>query len=267
MKLEHTYQNIITELQGISPQARAWTPILTNFLVDDDPPNPLIIDGEKYPDAYENFPVDKFVIHISDNAGGYDDRQSGYDENKKYVVHLSVPIFHHKRKLSIELTLNHELRHAFEDYNRISNNRTRLSQTKEAELFYNPDFERLLTGKTKEYISPFREIMTALYYTSKIEESGYAETVADIPNFSIIGILKDILKRNYVNAKQLSKDRFVQKRWEYFKANYKIPILDKFNDYSDFINWADSVIQRRAKKMYKKLLKTQYIHHMKKGGI
>jgi len=252
MKLEFIYTQIITELQGISPQARAWSYILKN-IIDKVKTSHITIDGTNYPEVYQHFPVDIFYIDHNEkyhNGGAYDEHKSGYDKNGKYCVYLQIGT------KEITPTLNHELRHAFEDYKRISNNATRLSKTKEATQFYNKDFEKIVTGEIGIYVEPFHSILTALYLTSKLEESAYSETAYDIGD-RIIPAIKDILQRNYL--KNMDDDFIVERRWRQLKERVNIPILNKFDDYLSFIQWADKVIQRRAIKIYKKLIKVKYL--------
>jgi len=90
MKLEHIYAQIITELQGISSQARAWSYVLGNIIKNLKPTNHITIDGTKYPEVYQHFPVDIFYITQSHGYAAYDEKNSGYDDNGKYVVYLHI---------------------------------------------------------------------------------------------------------------------------------------------------------------------------------
>lgn len=264
MKLEETYHNIITELRGISPQARAWTTILSEVF-HNTTMNNFVVIGQEYPDAYKNFPVDIFHIKKSRGYAGYDENASGYNEEGKYVVYLHIPVIEKditkERMLS---ALNHELRHAFEDYNRISKNKTRLSNSKESKEFYSGDFESFMLGRIPGNFEPFKSIFRSLYLTSKIEESAYSETIYDDPNASIMNSIKEILKRNYLVG--LENDKLVEKQWNKLKREVKIPILDKFDDYMMFIKWADGLIQKRAMSIYKKLVKVRYLATINKKG-
>lgn len=261
MKLLDTYKQILLEVGGISTQARAWSKIITD-LTQKYKKKKLLIYGEKYPDAYEVFPVD--VFHITNGIHGeYDELKSGYDKNKKYVVYLKIPliknIFRPDLIGDIESTLNHELRHAFEDYNRISKGFTPISKTKEIQQFYNKDFEKVIKGELTNYYEPFRSILYSLYLTSKVEESAYSETIVDT-DIPIIEILKNILNKNYFNSSFLENDKMMTDKWNGLKSEVSIPILDKFDNYTMFINYADKIIQRRALKMYKKLQKAKYLN-------
>jgi hypothetical protein len=261
MKLEDIYAQVITEVQGISPQARAWAYVIKN-VVTSIKSDKIIIDGHKYPEIYQHFPVDIFNIQKSAGYAGYDENISGYDEDGKYVVYLHIPQESKSvTKDDIASALNHELRHAFEDYQRISKNKTRFSDSKESKLFYSGDFENFITGRIPGNFEPFKSIIRALYLTSKIEESAYSETIYDNPNHDILLELKGFLKRNYLSG--LKNDKVVQKQWDKLKEQVKIPILDKFDDYMHFVKWADELIQKRATKFYRKLLKVKYLANVK----
>lgn len=259
MKLEHLYEQLITEIGGLSSQSRGWANVIKDILKDEKGKEKIIY-GRDYPELYQQFPVDVFYIQNTPGYGAYDENNSGYDKNGVYVVWLYMPFENANDALS------HELRHAFEDYNRISKGKPRISQTKETQDFYNADFVKLLTGKIPGYFDPFRQILTALYTTSKLEESAYTDTVVDT-DLPILFRLQKILKRDYLNPRDLKNDKDVRKRWEKLKTLVDIPILNRFDDYMDFIKWADAHIQKRAWNMYKKLLKVKYLHNMetKKG--
>jgi len=262
MKLLNTYKQILLEASGISTQARAWSKIITD-LTKNTNEKKLVIDGKNYPDVYESFPVD--IFYVSDGTHGeYDELKSGYDKDGKYVVYLKIPLNKgilgfNSSNSDVESTLNHELRHAFEDYNRISKGFTPISKTKEIQQFYNKDFEKVIKGELKHKYEPFKSILYSLYLTSKVEESGFSETVVDT-NIPIIQMLKDILNHQYFDSKELSDDDLMTKKWNSLKKEVSIPILDKFDNYLMFVSNADKIIQRRALKMYKKLQKAKYLN-------
>jgi hypothetical protein len=225
--------------------------------MDNTKSNNIIVYGKNYLDAYQQFPVDIFYIKILRDVvrtGRYDEEKSGYNENGEYCIYIEIS------EVGIYSILNHELRHAFEDYNRISKNKTRLSKSKEANQYYNSDFEQLILGNIKGIFDPFNEILYSLYLTSKMEESGFSETVYDKPN-SVIDEIKKILKKNYLY--DLNDVNIANRRWNDLKSKVNIPILNKFNNYQNFVEWADNVIQKRAIKVYKKLQKVKYLSKQK----
>jgi hypothetical protein len=254
MKLTSTYNQIILEISHISHAARAWADFIYKEVKTIKDPE-LVIFGEEQPELYKNFPVDYFIITIDRNftmGGYYDEGQSGL-KNGKYCVYITVT-----PELSVSV-LNHELRHAYEDYKRISKGKTALSKTKEVHNLFSGDFTDLLMGKIKGKFKYFIEVIWALYYTSKVEESAYGETVHDGSNKVIFG-LEDILKKDYkVYWKKIYSDITIENSWDNLKTKVKIPILDKFNDYQSFLNWADKIIHRRGEIALKKFRKIKYL--------
>jgi len=202
--------------------------------------------------VYKIFPVDIFYVEYNPAQTSYDENKSGYDENGNYCVYLHI-----SGDEDLSTSLNHELRHAFEDYNRISKNESRLSDTRESKLFYSGDFEKLITGQIKGEFGMFKSIFYVLYMTSKMEASAFAENIYDNTNTDLIfGNLKYIMNRGYLNG--MKNDKKVQRTWLDLKSKVKIPILDKFNDYMMFVKWVDKYIQYRAIKIFKKLQKVKY---------
>ena len=72
------------------------------------------IEGKYFPEAYKDFSVDKWIIKNS-NRIEYDHRESGYDKDGNYLVYLNMPLYSVGGS-----ALNHEIKHAFDDWNRIS---------------------------------------------------------------------------------------------------------------------------------------------------
>lgn len=89
--------------------------------------------------------------------------------------------------------LNHELRHAYEDFNRQLRNKTKISDTKEVKLLFSKDGYDLLLGKLGDF-GIFNTIFRALYLTSKVEQSAYGENVYNDGNFG---------KNTYENIKNI----------------------------------------------------------------
>lgn len=267
MNLEETYQNIINELQGISPQGRAWAHILLGVLKEmygnGEKTTLRIVLGKRYPEPYKNFPVDLFYLEKAPGYGYYNETKSGYDKDGRYRVYMSIS--NNKDDSNIVTTLNHELRHAFEDYCKKSKGKPGISDSKEFKQFYAGDFEKMMKGEIKGDFTPFIYMFNALYLTSKIEASAMAENIYDNKHLGILKELKSIKGRNYLKGLD---DKKVQKNWNDLKSKVKIPILDKFNDYMMFVKWADKTIQIRADKVYKKLIKVRYLSDMQqKGGV
>ncbi len=98
------------------------------------------INGKDFPEAYEKFKVDKWVITPS-NRIEYDHWKSGYDENKQYVVYLNMPLYSVGGS-----ALVHEVKHAYDDWNRMSRGAQPIRAGWEIKNIYTPDFEKLVLG-------------------------------------------------------------------------------------------------------------------------
>jgi hypothetical protein len=248
---ENQLKSIIKEESGISREVRYWSDIIIN-LIKKTKKNKLILSGRAFPDVYSKFPIDYFHIENPDFYGAfYDENKSGYDEEGKYHVYIQLPF----NDVNFSY-LNHELRHAFEDYKIKSKGLGGLAKKKEGTLFFSGDFTDFVTGKIKGNLSPFREIITNLYFTSKIEQSAYSENVYDNSE-AILDRIKLILT-NSENVEKNYNENILDKRWEELKEKVNIPIIQKFSDYKSFLDWSTNYIKNRADKVYKKLMKVKY---------
>ena len=96
------------------------------------------INGKDFPDAYEDFKVDKWVITNSGRIE-YDHWKSGYNEAGEYIVYLNMPMS------SIGgSALIHEIKHAYDDWNRMSKGSPPIRAGWEIKNIYTPDFEKLV---------------------------------------------------------------------------------------------------------------------------
>jgi len=96
------------------------------------------INGKDFPKEYKDFSVDKWVINNSTRIE-YDHRKSGYNDKGEYVVYLNMPMS------SIGgSALIHEIKHAFDDWNRMSKGAPPLRTGWEIKNIYTPDFEKLV---------------------------------------------------------------------------------------------------------------------------
>ncbi len=243
MKLENIYTDLVIETSGIAHQARAWSNFLSDIVLKSKT-NKIELDGWRYPDLYKSFPIDKFYITRTENVGSYDETKSGYDENGDYAIYLMIP-----GRKGAENVLDHELRHAFDDFNRLSRGKPGLVNSTEAKLLFSGDFENLFLGRIKGDFEPFMSILRALYYTSKIEQNAYTETVFG-GNEHIIDRLKEISQKDYRDILKLDPKK-LEIRWNNLHYNVHIPIIQKFNNYTDFVNWTSNRIERRSNECLK----------------
>ena len=258
MKLEKLFEELLKEVQGVSSEVRLWSPILAH-LVRKAKQNVFTVNGRDFNVAYDKFPVDQFHITLTSAMTAYDENKSGYDDNGDYVVYFYISTMADTQ--TVKSNLDHELRHAFEDYKRRSSGSHGLSQTREGIDFFSGDFEKLMmSNDTKQYF-PFNYILIGLYVTSKLEESAYSETVRN-NQLQIFDTLKQQLNARYPDMLQLYP-KLVEQNWVKLKENINIPIFNKFSDAKSFIMWADNYIRNRGEKVLKKLMKIKYLKTMK----
>ena len=262
MKIIPIFETILNELQGVSFEARVWAPIMLSHVKIGRNSKNITINGSDYPKEFKSFPLDQINITIRPDypTASYDENKSGYDNNGKYHAyfvfgpnHVQLPAIHH------------ELRHAYEDFMRMSQGKPGLSKSKEGINLFSGDFEVfILSGDT---YGPFNGIMQGLYYTSKIEKSGYSETAYDFS--AIITYISDTIKKNslsYIQTKYRPED--MEKWWNALKQKYRIPIFDKYKDYYSFIKWASDEIRYKGEKTLKKLRNISYFsRENKKKGL
>ena len=142
MKLITIFEEIeLNELQGVSFDARVWTPILRSYIkISKNSINP-VINGRDHLKEYKVFPIDYIHFQVDEKYGDgamYDENKSGYDGNDQYHAYF---IFGDHADYS---SLNHELKHAFEDFKRMSKGRTPIRQTKEVIDYFSGDFDKLM---------------------------------------------------------------------------------------------------------------------------
>ncbi len=265
MKLFEILENILfeqselKELMGISTEARAWMPVILNLTEkykNSYIPSPKItIIGNEYPSEFRKFPVDKFYINVDSRLGNgamYDEKRSGYDDSGEYIVYITLGS---KSNFS---TINHELKHAYQDFMRMSKGKPKMSKSKEASLLFGGDFEKFVLNPKYRY-NLFYNLIIGLYYTSSFERTAYTDTVFD-SDAEIIKHIQSIIKmsdKSYIysfySPKRITND------WDQIKNDkINIPVFNKFDNPDDFIDWACKEIQRKGQKTLKKLWKAEF---------
>lgn len=245
------------ELSHVSDVVRQWSNHIYKILKESDRNlKTVTIRGDVDPELYDVFSVDFFVIKIDDKmhryGGAYDENASGY-KNGKYYVYLILGSF-----MFDKFVLNHELRHAYEDYKRRSKGRPGLGNSKEGVLLFSGDFSDLFLNSVDHRFAYFKEVLKGLYFTSKIEESAYSETVYD--DLPIIGQIKQLMNVDYVNYwKKMYSQKEFERNWIDFKSEFNIPILNRFKDYESFLIWSNMTIKNRGNRILKKFLKINYL--------
>ena len=247
----------IKEAAGISFEARKWGEIIYNEIMDN--PNEkkrLIIDGYDHPEAFDGFPIDYVVIDFYDRLTGYGQEHSGYDKDGNYVVLLYIQpkLVQGQGGYDLRSVLNHEMKHAWEDYNRLSKGLPSIEQTKESQDLYNRDFILMLSNQN--IVGPIKEILKYYYYLSDLEKSAYLENVYD-QNIIYEKTLREIISKDFSKF----KGRFdLDINWHLMNTAYDIPFLKKFKSPTDFIDYSAKELRSKALKMIKKVNKMKYIH-------
>ena len=247
----------LNEVAGISFEVREWSNIVHDEILN----NPeekvrIIIDGYDYPEAFNGFPIDYLVIDYHDTMTGYITEYSGYDKDGNYVVVLYIQpeLVQGGSNYSLKTALNHELKHAWEDYNRVSKGLPNLDNTKESKDFYNKDFISLLSNVSMG--GTIQWILKYYYFLSKLEQGAYLENVYD-GNYTY----EDLVRRITTEDFEGYKDRFdLDVNWNLINTKYNIPFLKKFKSPIDFIDYSAKELRSRALKMLKKINKMKYIH-------
>ena len=249
--------NTITEAAGISFEARKWGEIIYDEIMDN--PNEkkrLIIDGYDHPESFDGFPIDYVVIDFYDRLTGYGQEHSGYDKDGNYVVLLYIQprLVQGQGGYDLRSVLNHEMKHAWDDYNRLSKGLPSIDNTKETKELYNKDFILMLSNQNVR--GPIKEILKYYYYLSKLETTAYLENVYD-ENPLYEKIVREIASKDF----EPFKERFdLDVNWHLMNTAYNIPLLKKFKSPKEFIDYSSEELRSTAIKMIKKINKMKYVH-------
>jgi len=252
-------KELIKEAVGISFKVREWAKVIYYLLGNlDESETRLIIDGQDYPELYEKFSVDYFVIDFNDWTNGYLDETSGYDKDGNYVAHIMV--LNRFRDNEYMLTiLNHELKHAYQDWERQRKGYPSISHTKESKELYTSDFVKVV--KDRIVVGTFfKEILKFYYLLSDLEVDAFMENVYD--NDYINDYRKMI---NKIRETDIFKEAYyedpdqLQKNWETL-SSLDIPLVKKYKDYNSFLRASVKYFNRKSDEIIRKLNKMEYVH-------
>jgi hypothetical protein len=216
------------------------------------------IEGKDFPEAYENFKVDRWVIKSS-NRIEYDHRESGYNENGDYIVYLNMPLYYVKGS-----ALVHEIKHAFDDWNRMSRGAKPIRDGWEVKNIYTPDFEKLVLGDSHKFGNGLSFILKNYYMGSKLETPAYLENEYDNPRLKsyreVAKKMMDFKASDYLGR----DDNFIkrlQKNWSDLIDEYDIPFFRKFKNVGDFLKYTEKHFHKRGKTILKKIDKMLYLNN------
>jgi hypothetical protein len=247
----------ITEVAGISFESREWAKIINDeILKNPNEKERLIIDGYNYPEAFKSFPIDYIVIDFYDKLTGYGQEHSGYDKDGNYVVLLYIQpkVISGMGGFNLRTVLNHEMKHAWDDYNRLSKGQPSIDKNKENRELYNKDFILMLSDKNVH--GPIKELLKYYYYLSELEKTAYLENVYD-GNLNYEKIIRDISSKDF----EPFKERFdLDINWHLMNTAYDIPFLKKFKSPIEFIDYSSEELRSKSIDMIKKINKMKYVH-------
>jgi hypothetical protein len=216
------------------------------------------INGRDFPEAYENFKVDKWII-TSSNRIEYDHWKSGYNENGEYIVYLNMPMYSVGGSALI-----HEVKHAYDDWNRMSRGGKPIRAGWEIKNIYTPDFEKLVLGGSKINYD-LSGIIRYYYLGSKLETPAYLENEYD--SYGSSGQYRDTAKKmmNFKASSFLDKDgnpkKGLQEGWTQLITQYDIPFFRKFKNVVDFLNYTEKHFNKRGRDILRRIDKMRYVHN------
>lgn len=257
MGIKKVIKNVIKESAGISFEVRAWADVIYDLLMGNNEQR-LIVDGQDYPELYENFSVDYFVIDFNTWVNGYLDKTSGYDADGNYVVHIMV-LEQFRNHNYMKTILNHELKHAYQDWQRIRKGYPSIANTKESLNIYTDDFIKAVKDRVN-IGSFFKDILKGYYLLSNLELNAFMENVYDrdmINDYKkMVYRLKDF---NAHRATYYEDPNILGRDWETL-ISLNIPFLKKYKDYNSFLLNTTKYFNKRSDDIIRKLNKMEYVH-------
>ena len=254
----------LTEAAGVSFEVREWANIVYHLLdgLPDSEPR-LLVDGQEWPEQFEKFAVDWFVIDFNDWTNGYLDKTSGYDADGNYVVHVMVlnQFRHHPYMKTI---LNHEFKHAYQDWQRRRKGYEGIFATKEVKNIYTEDFIKVVKDRVK--VGPFfKEIFKKYYLLTDLEMNAFMENVYDRDQINdykkMINQLTDydaLRATYYENPDRLEKD------WQLL-ITLDLPFIKKYKNYTDFLIKSTDYFKKRSQEILKRIEKLERVHGLNEG--
>lgn len=250
-------KKVIKENVGISFEVREWANILYGLL-DGYTEQRLIVDGQDYPEIYEKFTVDYFVIDFNGWTNGYLDKTSGYDADGNYVVHLMV-LEKFRGRSYMKTILNHEVKHAYQDWQRQRKGYPGIINTKESLEMYTDDFVKVLKDRIKVG-KFFKEILKYYYLLSDLELNAFMENVYDNDNINdykkMISGLTDFDAHRatyYEHPDELESD------WNTLRS-LDLPFIKKYKDYTSFLLASTKYFRQRSQEILRRINKMEYVH-------
>lgn len=252
-------KNKITESAGVSFEVREWANIIYHLLdgLGNSEPR-LLVDGQEWPEQFEKFSVDWFVIDFNDWTNGYLDNTSGYDADGNYVVHIMVlnQFRHHPYMKTI---LNHEIKHAYQDWQRRRKGYEGIFAVKEVKDVYTEDFIKVVKDRIKVG-NFFKDILKKYYLLTDLELNAFMENVYDndyINNYK--RMVREVTQFDSHKATYYENPEDLEKDWQTL-LSVNIPFLKKYKTYEEFLRASTKYFKKRGEEIIKKINKLEYVH-------
>lgn len=227
-------------------------------------PTQIIINGADYPEAFANFGVDKWVISDK-KPTEYDHVNSGYQPNDEYTVYINCDF---SSNISL-FVLIHEIKHAYQDWQRISKNKPPLRQSKELLQLYTKDFERFILSHSGGYhLKTLDSVISGYYMSSNAEITAYLEsayddmypkTTNDQPIIKLYDLGKNMVQFKAAQVELNTPPQTLQKRWTKINQDYDIPLFRKFTNVFDFLKYTEKFFNKKGRLIVKKINKLRTI--------
>lgn len=244
------------EIAELYNQTLDSTPIKEGVSGDAIPkPKQIIINGSDYPDAFSKFAVDKWVI-TNQQPTEYDHVNSGYQSNGEYTVFINCSM----DNVSM-FVLIHEIKHAYQDWQRQSKNRPAIRNSKEVEQLYTKDFEKYILSHRAGYdLTTMESIISAYYMSSNAEITAYLEGIYDElysgekqPASGLYQLGLKMMKFKKVNIEASTQPEILQKKWTSIINDYDVPLFRKFKSVFDFLKYTERKFNQKGRYIVSKI--------------
>jgi hypothetical protein len=218
--------------------------------------NELVIDGKDFPEAYDKFSVDKWIFRQASRIE-YDHYKSGYNDNGEYEAIFNVPI----RGLSMGMFV-HEIKHAYDDWNRMRHGGKPIRDSWEIKNIYTKDFERMILGGASKF-PQLGPIVRMYYLGSKLETPAYLENEYDSPTAQSYRTTAKKLM-NFDMGRFFNKKgrpaKGLEEEFQTLTREYDIPYFRKFKDVRSFLGATQKYFNKRGRDIIKRIDKALYVH-------
>ena len=214
----------------------------------------ITVYGDEFPEEYKEFSVDMWVLKNSSRIE-YDHWNSGYAESGEYIVYLNVPLASMSTSAFI-----HEIKHAYDDWNRMRHGGKPIRDTWEIKNIYTKDFEKLVLGGSGTY-PQLGSLIRYFYLGSTLETPAYLENEYDGAGVGYDEIgrkLKNFKIDSFFN-KQGEPANGLEKEFQSMKK-LDIPLLKKFDSVVDFLTWTKKYFNKRGEDIFRRIAKMKYVH-------